>query len=104
MLLDRIKLGDHEADALLGTKNQDVERFLFGNQKSGEDDARDREGKFCLGCGAGIARARQALKHGILDGHTIMVKPSESRSMLLVCKRRFFWMQILGSLEGQILG
>jgi len=99
-LLDSVELGDREADALLGTENQEVERFLFGNRKSGEGDARDREGKFCLGHGVGIARARQALKlalkPGILHGHTIVVKPFEGRFMSLVCKRRFFWTQILG--------
>jgi len=36
------------------------------------------------------------LKPGILRGHTIVVKPFESRSMSLVCKQRFFWVQILG--------
>jgi len=99
-LLDSVELGDREADALLGTENQEVERFLFGNRKSGEGDTRDQEGKFCLGPGAGIARERQALKlalkPGILRGHMIVVKPSESRSVSLVCKRRFFWIQILG--------
>ena len=87
-------------NALLGTENEEVERFLFGNRKSGEGDARDQEGRFCLGRGAGIARARRALKPvlkpGILRGHTIMVKPSESRSVSLVCRRKFFWVQILG--------
>jgi hypothetical protein len=28
-LLDRVNLGDREADALLGTENLEVERFLF---------------------------------------------------------------------------
>jgi hypothetical protein len=76
-------------------ESQEVERFLFGNRQSGEGDAQDREVKFCLGRGAGIARVRQALKLGILRGCMIVVKSTESRSVSLVCKQRFFWVQIL---------